>query len=91
VSLLLVEVVVDQIFSHISSDRVAYAVLRGERSYVDWFPYKRYPLKRAKAFLLVADHLVNLTNSQIQAFENFNIIRIALSHGNPFLESLRIL
>jgi len=64
----------------IKSDQVAYAILRGERSYVDWLPYKRYTLRRAKAFLSRGRPFTNLTGAQIKAFDRLTTLRNALAH-----------
>lgn len=64
----------------INSDLVAYAIVRGERSYVNWLPYKRYAMRRAKAFFSRGKPFTNLSNAEIKAFDRSTFIRNALAH-----------
>ena len=62
------------------SDRTARAIVLAERPFVDWLPYKRYTLPRAKAFFSSGKPFSTLENIEIEAFEDSALIRNALAH-----------
>lgn len=64
----------------VDSDSVASAVVTGERAYVDWLPYERYALRRAKSFFSSGKPFSALVKSDIEAFEDVSVVRNALAH-----------
>lgn len=65
----------------IRSDAVARRVMTGgDRSYADWLPYKKYSLKRAKAFFSSGGPFAALAPTDIKALDGSQIIRNALAH-----------
>lgn len=64
----------------IQSEVVARKVVRGERRYVDWLPY-RLTRDRAKAFLSRGQPFASLTDRQALPLERIRIVRNALAHG----------
>lgn len=63
----------------VRSDRVAHAVVRGERSYVDWLPFDRTS-RRAVSFLAGGRPFSELANAHVKAFERSHKIRNAIAH-----------
>lgn len=64
----------------VESDSVAASVVTGDRSYVDWFPYARYTIKRAEAFFSSGRPFSVLDKAEASAFERAAIVRNALAH-----------
>ena len=64
----------------VNSDRVAHAVVRGGRSYVDWLPYEQHTKRRAEAFFSQGKPFANLDRSDIRAYESISTVRNALAH-----------
>jgi len=64
----------------VKSDAVAHAVVTGERAYVDWLPYNRFTLGRAKAFFASGKPFTDMNKTDIDAFEEASMIRNALGH-----------
>ena len=64
----------------IQSDVVGRRVVRRDRRYVDWLPY-RLTRDRAEAFFASGEPFASLTDSQAQPFERVRIVRNALAHG----------
>ena len=65
---------------NVLSYAVAYNVIKGERTYVDWLPYERYTLRRAKAFFTGGRPFDRLDGNDIQILKGNAIIRNALAH-----------
>lgn len=63
----------------VKSDRVAHAVVRGERSYVDWLPFDRTS-RRAASFLAGGRPFSDLSNPHVKAFARSQKIRNAIAH-----------
>jgi len=63
----------------IRSEVVARGIVRGERVYVDWLPYKR-TRERAKLMLSGGGPFVRLTGAQIETLEKVRVIRNAIAH-----------
>ena len=61
------------------SERVARAVVRGERRYVDWLPYWQTE-ERAEAFFSGGKPFTSLPKPKKKAFEDMMIIRNAIAH-----------
>lgn len=66
----------------VRADRVAYHIVRGERSYAAWLPYERYTLRRAKAFFSRGKPFTDLKRSQIKALDQLTTLRNALAHDS---------
>ena len=64
----------------VDSRVVAYAIIRGERRYVNWLPYNRYALRRSKAFFSSGRPFANLAKSEVAALDRMTTIRNALAH-----------
>jgi hypothetical protein len=64
----------------VNSDAVARRVVRGERPYVDWFPWQRYTQGRAEAFFSTAAPFASLTKSDRGHLEEYGWIRNAIAH-----------
>jgi len=71
-----------------NSDRIARDVTFGERSYLDWLPYKKYTVKRAKAFFRNGAPFTNLDNNDMKKLEVLYIIRNAIAHKSQHSLSL---
>ena len=67
---------------NVSVDNVAYRIVRGERGYAAWLPYKRYTVRRAKAFFSRGKPFTDLANPQIKVFDRLTILRNALAHDS---------
>jgi hypothetical protein len=67
----------------INSHRVAAAIIRGERRYVDWLPYENQTLKRAEAFFSSGRPFSSLSAPGKTALEDLRVIRNALAHESP--------
>jgi hypothetical protein len=65
----------------VRSDKVARAVVRGDRSYVDWLPFS-LTTRRAKAFLASGLPFAALTQPHLGAFERTSKIRNAIAHDS---------
>jgi hypothetical protein len=65
----------------IRSERVAQAVVRGGRKYVDWIPFD-FTNDRAKAFLSAGLPFSELPNAQVRALERTFKIRNAIAHSS---------
>jgi hypothetical protein len=52
----------------------------GGRSYLDWLPYQKYTLKRAKAFFRNGMPFTNLDKTDMKKLEVLYIIRNAIAH-----------
>lgn len=63
----------------ISSDRVAHAVVSGDRPYADWLPLDKTK-KRAPIYLAGGRPFDRLRTVDIQVFERMQIIRNAVAH-----------
>ena len=63
----------------IRSDRVAHAVVRGERKYVDWLPFFQ-TVGRANAFLASGRPFSTLAQAHVKAFERTGKVRNAVAH-----------
>ena len=61
---------------------VAYDILRGERSYVDWLPYG-YSAKRADRFFKDGHAFSLLGKTDRRLLEDVCLIRNALAHNSP--------
>lgn len=64
----------------IRSDKVAHAVVRSGRGFVDWLPYKQNTAKRADAFFSRGRPFSNLEKSHHAVFNRATIIRNAIAH-----------
>ena len=64
----------------VNSDSVARAIVFGGRNYVDWLPYERFTITRAKAFFSRGRPFTQLDNNDHKAFRNLSTIRNALAH-----------
>lgn len=64
----------------IKSDAVARDVVLGGNSYVDWLPYDRYTLRRAKAFFRNGVPFSSLTKSDLKILQEVLTIRNAIAH-----------
>ena len=62
---------------------VAYDILRGERSYVDWLPY-RFSVKRADRFFKGGHSFSILDKTDIKVLEEICLIRNALAHNSHY-------
>lgn len=65
----------------IRSDRVAHAVVRGERRYVDWLPFDN-TVRRAEAFFASGLPFSTLPRLHVKAFERTGKIRNAVAHDS---------
>jgi len=59
---------------------VAYSVVRGERKYLDWLPYRRYTWGRAKAFFSRGEPFTKLSAGEIRRLDDIGTMRNALAH-----------
>jgi hypothetical protein len=66
-----------------SRKSVAYDILRGERSYVDWLPF-RYSIKRADRFFKDGHAFSFLDKSDVKILEDICLIRNALAHNSRY-------
>lgn len=66
---------------------VAYDILRGERSYVDWLPY-RYLTKRADRFFEDGHAFSNLDRDEKRILDKISIIRNAIAHNSAHANEL---
>ena len=75
---------------HVSfnSDRIARDVILGGRNYLDWLPYQRYTIKRAKAFYRNGVPFTNLDKTDIKKLDVLYIIRNAIAHKSQHSLSL---
>jgi len=64
----------------IRSEAVARNVVRGDRPFVDWLPYKR-TLDRATGLLSQGGPFTGLTPAQVQILERDRVIRNAIAHA----------
>lgn len=71
-----------------NSDRIAREVTFGGRSYLDWLPYQKNTVKRAKAFFRNGLPFTNLDKSDIKQLDNLYIIRNAIAHKSSHSLSL---
>lgn len=55
-------------------------VISGDRSYLDWFPYRERTIPRAKNFFDVGEPFTLLVSSQEENLDNYYTIRNALAH-----------
>jgi hypothetical protein len=62
------------------SSAVCRAVIHGERSYVDWLPYEKYTLKRAKGYFTGGTPFSGLTKPEKKQIERLYLIRNAIAH-----------
>lgn len=65
----------------VRSEVVARKVVRGDRRYVDWLPYKQ-TRDRAEAFFSGGEPFASLSATEVAPFERVRIIRNALAHGS---------
>lgn len=65
----------------IRSEKVARAILRGDRKYVDWLPFN-LTARRATAFLSSGLPFSALGQQHVKAFERTSKIRNAIAHDS---------
>ena len=63
----------------VKSDVVARKLVRGDRTYVDWFPFD-LTIKRANAFLSSGEPFAGVSNSDKRTFKQTGLLRNALAH-----------
>jgi len=64
----------------VTSAATARSVVLSERAYVDWLPYKRFTVRRAKAFFSRGRPFVGLDTAEISALEDVSLVRNAIAH-----------
>jgi len=64
----------------VQSAATAHSVVSSERAYVDWLPYKRFTVRRARAFFSGGRPFTGLENADISAFDDMSIVRNAIAH-----------
>ena len=64
----------------VKSSTVASHIVIGDRRYVDWLPYHRYTIPRARAFFSGGRPFTELDKYDIGALDAFMVIRNALVH-----------
>ena len=64
----------------IKSDKVAHAVVRGGRKYVDWLPYEQHTAPRAEAFFASGKPFTELGRPERRVLEHLGILRNAIAH-----------
>jgi hypothetical protein len=64
----------------VKSRRVAHGIIRGERPYVDWLPYRDRTKPRANSFFSLGKPFSMLSSGSHEALEDMRIIRNALAH-----------
>ena len=67
-----------------NSSKICRAILAGDRSYVDWLPYDRYTMKRAKIFFKNGYPFTLLSKSERDVLEKSSIIRNAIAHKSIY-------
>lgn len=65
----------------VKSDAVAHAIVRGERSYVDWLPID-LTIKRANSFFSVGHAFGRLESSDKRKLQRLTLIRNAIAHDS---------
>lgn len=71
----------------IKSETVAHAIVRGGQNYVDWLPYERHTMKRAKAFFSGGRPFADLGAAERRALQRTTTMRNAIAHESS--QSLR--
>ena len=64
----------------VRSHEVTAAIVKGERSYVNWLPYGHHTKRRARAYFAGGRPFDRLDKADLSALEEAAIIRNALSH-----------
>ena len=64
----------------VNSDAAANDVVRGERSFVDWLPYRRFTVRRAEAFFRGGRPFAELSATDEKVLDQSAVIRNALAH-----------
>lgn len=64
----------------VQSDATAYAIVSGDRSYVDWLPYRRFTTRRAEAFFASGRPFTDLDKSDVAVLEESAVVRNAIAH-----------
>jgi hypothetical protein len=72
----------------IRSERVARAVLVGARPYIDWLPFDRYTLPRARACFSEGKPFGTVPSGDIKALARVGVIRNAIAHENAYAERM---
>ena len=67
-----------------NSSRICRNILASERSYVEWLPYERFTLKRAKIFFKGGYPFTSLSSSEKEMIEKVSIIRNAIAHNSKY-------